>query len=150
MGVRICMLSRVFLSALFILTACSEVTSNRVDQGLDVKVDRSFEADVSQTSILIKSNSDVIYCIGKEEIDRLYDEMSDEKQTDADIADENVHYLKGVNIYAPVYLVDKVGLQIFVDNYDAISKFEIPYYKCDELVNRDLDEASTEKLLRIK
>jgi len=144
------MLDRVFFSILLLLTACDEATDKRAEAGLVATIDRTYEADFSQTHILIKSNSDVIYCIGKEEIDRLYDETSDSNKTNGDLADEDVHYLKGVNIYAPVYLVDNAGLSIFIDDYDAISTFEIPYYKCDELVDRQLDETSTEQFLRIK
>jgi len=76
--------------------------------------------------------------------------MRDSNNTDGDLADKSVHYLKGVNIYAPVYLIDDVGLSIFVDNFDTTPKFELPYYDCTALVDTDLDKKTTEKTLKIK
>ena len=130
--------------------SCIDVTSNPSRNGLSVEIDRSFEKSVSQTYIKIRSNDGNIYCISSMEIDRLYSEMSDHEITDSATFDKDVNYMRGVDITEPVFFVDNVGMKIFVDDFDRPRSFELSYFKCMDLMNNNLDESSTEKLLKIK
>ncbi len=140
----------MFTPILLSVSACSNVTTIHEKGDLVLEIDRSFESGVSQTFIGLKSNDDTIYCVGTAEIDRLYREMGDQENTPDLNADENVNYLKGINISEPVYLIDDTGMKIFVDNDDAIEKFNLEYYKCADLINKSLAEQSAKKVLRIK
>lgn len=141
------------LSALgfcFLLCGCEYDPMVNPAGGLVVDIDDSFQTDFSQTNISIKALDKSIYCIPKNEINRIFAEYSPDNDTAGkiDIQDISVRYLKSVNINEPIYFVDQVGLNFYVDKVkDPIS---IIYYRCEDLIDPESNDDSTRLSVEVK
>lgn len=144
------MLRKFMPIVLLFMYGCKDDALNSKRNGLSVEIDRSFEKAVSQTYIKIKSKDGIIYCVSSTEIDRLYFEMGDGDVANQNQSDKDVNYMRGVDITEPIYFVDGVGIKIFVDNFDKSRTFKLSYYKCMELLDKNLSETLIEKTLIIK